>query len=296
MFFFSIVIPTFNRSDKISKCLDSIVCQSFKDYEVIVCDDGSTDNTIEIIETYKNKLANLQYIKIANSGWASKPRNEAMKIATGQWVCFLDSDDYWKCNKLEKTFTAIKNNKLAEIIYHDLAVVNNEGANLFTIKGRTLTPKKEFTDLLYRGNAIPLSSSVVKMNKIKEIGFFDEVDRKFKGEDLDYWLRASLLETNFLYIPEELGYYLKHDTNTYDEAFELNVLDIPEKYTNRLNKRQLNYFKQRTRYRLGLIHFGRNRFTEAKHYFKENIFNAALSIQVKSLIRLLQVFLKEQKG
>lgn len=294
MIFFSIIIPTYNREAILHRCLDSLICQTYKEFEVIICDDGSTDGTAAVIERYKDNFKKFTYIKISNSGSASKPRNEAIKIASGNWICFLDSDDWWYCNKLQVTAEQIGENPEVEILYHDLMVVNNQKEPVYTIKGRALKKETAFLELLYKGNAIPLSSSCVKKETLDKIGFFEEAG-VYKSEDSDFWIRAARLGTHFKYIPQILGYYLKHDGNTYDEAFEIHVLNIPAEYTSQLTKPQYRTFKKWTHYRMGLIHFQRKRYQEANKEFKAAISLTNAEISLKSFIRLLQLGIRKVK-
>jgi len=87
----SVIIPTYNRANFVTKAIDSVLAQAFNDYEIIVIDDGSTDNTREVLKPYRDKI---QYIHQKNSG-VSAARNAGIKIAKGEWIAFLDSDDEW---------------------------------------------------------------------------------------------------------------------------------------------------------------------------------------------------------
>lgn len=96
---FSIIIPTYNRAKRIKNCLDSILFQSYKDFEIIIVDDSSKDNTEQILQSYTD--TRIKYIKLfENSGGPNKPRNIGAKNAQGEWLVFLDSDDYLESNAL----------------------------------------------------------------------------------------------------------------------------------------------------------------------------------------------------
>ena len=97
--FFSIIIPTYNQANFLKKCLNSVFKQTFKNFEVIIIDNSSTDHTKEILSKYKKKIV---YKKINNKGVIAKSRNIGIKNSNGNWVAFLDSDDTWKNNKLER--------------------------------------------------------------------------------------------------------------------------------------------------------------------------------------------------
>ena len=94
---FSVIIPTFNRAYCLERAIDSVLNQSFKDFELIIVDDGSTDDTVEVLKKYQNKIS---YIKTKNLG-VSHARNVGIKKSRGEWIALLDSDDEWHENKLE---------------------------------------------------------------------------------------------------------------------------------------------------------------------------------------------------
>ena len=106
--FFSIVIPTFNQSNFLKEALNSVFNQDFKNFEVIVIDNYSSDETNKIIRTYKKKII---YKKIKNNGVIAKSRNLGIKKSRGKWIAFLDSDDLWSKNKLHKVYNYLKKRK-----------------------------------------------------------------------------------------------------------------------------------------------------------------------------------------
>src|SRR4030042_6253183 len=94
----SVIIPTYNRADCVTKSIDSVLSQTYNDYEIIVVDDGSTDNTRQILQSYVDKCL-IHYIYQDNAGCAAA-RNSGIRAAKGQWIAFLDSDDTWLPDKL----------------------------------------------------------------------------------------------------------------------------------------------------------------------------------------------------
>ena len=99
--FFSVIIPTYNHANYLKKALDSVLNQSFNNYEIIVIDDNSTDNTSAVVNSYKNKII---YKKIINNRIIGKSRNLGIEISKGEWLAFLDSDDEWLKDKLKIVF------------------------------------------------------------------------------------------------------------------------------------------------------------------------------------------------
>jgi len=118
--FFSIVLPTYNRAHLIETAVKSVLNQTFSDWELIIVDDGSTDNTRELIQTYQEKDARIRYIYQENQE-RSVARNNGIEKATGQYVCFLDSDDYFLKEKLASFFEAIQGQETTKLFYDALA-------------------------------------------------------------------------------------------------------------------------------------------------------------------------------
>ena len=107
--FYSVVIPTFNQAKYLNKAMRSVLNQTYKDFEVIIVDNYSTDETQKIIKKFKSKK--VKTIKFQNKGIIGASRNAAIKISKGKWIAFLDSDDMWHPNKLKIIFDEIKKNK-----------------------------------------------------------------------------------------------------------------------------------------------------------------------------------------
>ena len=124
----TIVCPTYNSEKFIRTTLDKVFNQTFNNYELIICDDGSTDNTINIIEEIFNDNKNIQCKLIRNKHKGpGAARNECIKHATGNWISFLDSDDLWEKNKLEVVVGVINKNKSKNFIFHNEAKIKLNG-------------------------------------------------------------------------------------------------------------------------------------------------------------------------
>ena len=102
----SVIIPTFNRAYLLGRAVESVLSQTYNNYEIIVVDDGSDDGTGEIIESFNKRV---RFFRIPHSG-VSKARNTGIEKAKGDWISFLDSDDYWLPQKLEKQMTYLNAN------------------------------------------------------------------------------------------------------------------------------------------------------------------------------------------
>ena len=199
---FSIIIPTYNRALDLKRALVSLTNQIYEKFEVLICDDGSTDNTFEIANEFKSKL-NINYKKIQNSGKPAIPRNLGIANAKGKYIAFLDSDDWWHENKLQLAFEYLE--KGADLVYSDFYKVKSLMEKEI-VKVRELEENITI-DLLKNGNAICNSSVVVRKSILDEVGFFNEGKEYIAWEDFDLWLRISKITNRFVHINQPLVYY-----------------------------------------------------------------------------------------
>ena len=116
--FFSVIIPTYNCADFLKRALSSVFIQTYQNFEVIVVDNSSTDNTEDVLNSFDDKKLTVK--KVNNNGIIAHSRNKGIENAKGKWVAFLDSDDIWKPEKLEKVSHAIVNNpEVIEKLYKE---------------------------------------------------------------------------------------------------------------------------------------------------------------------------------
>ena len=120
----SVIIPAYNCSKLIPNAIESVLGQTYSNLELIVVDDGSTDNTAEIILNYKNYNNNMKYI-YQNNGGVSKARNTGIKQSVGEYIAFLDADDIWDKNKLEIQMKVINNCKNIDMIFSSFKNTKN---------------------------------------------------------------------------------------------------------------------------------------------------------------------------
>lgn len=196
---FSVVIPTYNRALILEECLNSLTKQTFKDFEVLVCDDGSKDNTKEIFERFRQVL-DIRYLWEENWGGPSRPRNNGIKVAKGDWICFLDSDDSWLPEKLEivKQYT-----NDYDVITHGLHHLYNGVTDTKVWVRPIMTPV--FDNLLLKKNDIYNSSVCIRKSVLLQVNGFNE-DLKVV-EDYDLQLRVAKVTDRFFQIPMNLGTY-----------------------------------------------------------------------------------------
>ena len=224
-----VVIPTYNRASDLKRCLDSLVLQTFRDFEVRVCDDGSTDGSREVALSFKAVL-DLHYHWAENFGGPARPRNVGWQMSDAPYVAFLDSDDWWAPEKLEKSVHALE--KGADLVYHALWVISdpNISAKSALLPVRTLSAPV-FDKLLRYGNCIPNSSVVVKKVFLEVVGGFCEDPAFIAGEDFDCWLRIARLTDRFTCLAEAPGFYWDGGGNISSHRRMLCVLEsFQERY------------------------------------------------------------------
>jgi glycosyltransferase involved in cell wall biosynthesis len=178
--FFSIIIPTFNRAGFICKAVDSVLAQSFSNWELIIVDDGSTDNTSELISQYRDERIN--YFKTPNQERGAA-RNFGIEKAKGSWICFLDSDDYLLKHHFETAHTLISSNEVDKV-FHLNFEFRDSNDNLM-IPARTLP--NELNELLKIENPICCSAIFLEAKFISTLRF-SEVRELSGTEDYLYWL------------------------------------------------------------------------------------------------------------
>lgn len=125
----SIITPTYNCARFIEETIRSVQAQTYQNWEMIISDDCSTDNTREIIAPYLDSDKRIKYICNAKNSGAAITRNNALKLAQGRWIAFLDSDDLWLPEKLERQITFMKQNDYA-FSYHEYTEISEDGNNL----------------------------------------------------------------------------------------------------------------------------------------------------------------------
>jgi len=114
---FSVVVPTYNRSEVMRRSVASVLGQTYTDFEIIVADDGSTDHTNSVVQSFADNR--IRYLWLPNSGGPAKPRNVGIDEADSEWVCFLDSDDLWYPTKLEVVDQALALNPDVDAVSND---------------------------------------------------------------------------------------------------------------------------------------------------------------------------------
>lgn len=181
--FFTVVVPTYNREKFIAKTLTSICCQSFTDFQVIVVDDGSTDNTKQVLQPFLNDTRFL-YLKTLNRERAAA-RNTGIKHASGRYITFLDSDDLFLPNHLAIAFDKIENFPSLKVFHLSYEIQTSDN-----VINRMAVLPSPVNDALIDGNHLSCMGVFIESEVAKK-NLFDE-ERELSGsEDFELWIRLA---------------------------------------------------------------------------------------------------------
>lgn len=195
----SIVMPSYNTAKYIGDSIESVIAQTYRNWELLIVDDCSTDNSNEVIMGYQDPRIVLLKNK-KNSG-AALSRNYALREAKGKWVAFLDSDDTWVADKLEKQISYMKENGYA-FTFTDYRICLNGEWMPYINTGPNVVNKRKMYGYCY-------FSTITVMYDREKIGLIQIADLR-KNNDYAMWLQA--IEKSDAYrLPECLSYYIKHE-------------------------------------------------------------------------------------
>jgi glycosyltransferase involved in cell wall biosynthesis len=201
---FSVVIPAYNASPYITDCLNSVLAQSEIDFEVIVVNDGSTDNTAQMVSNFTDPRIHL--IHRSNGGLAAA-RNTGIRAAKGEFVAFLDADDRWCVEKLAAHKQALETQTTASVSYDWSAFIDTQGERTGLLMAQTqksLTPEALLLKN-YLGNG---STSVVRRSVLEANNGFDESLHRLVDQEL--WVRLAFNGHHFQLVPRQLTEYRIH--------------------------------------------------------------------------------------
>ncbi len=224
----SVIIPTYNRSHYLPEAIESVLNQTYKDFEIIVVDDGSTDDTRDAAKKYKEKV---RYIYQKNSGLPSA-LNTGIESSKGAYIAFLDDDDIWKESMLQRTVETLeKTREDVGATYVDCRYFKDSDKNKLIDKEMKHYSGDIFEKLL-QNNFIPVNTVLVKRVCIEKVGCFDETLPGYR--DWDLLLRIAFAGFKFEFIDEPLALIRVHDANMSSQLLRLKrgALKVIEKFEN----------------------------------------------------------------
>jgi glycosyltransferase involved in cell wall biosynthesis len=237
----SIIMPAYNASDYIAETILSVKNQTYTHWELIIINDGSTDNTEKKIQPFLKDDIRIKYLVKNNSG-VSHSRNVGMNNAQGEYISFIDADDVWLENNLKEKLIAIKN---CDAVYSECELINENSKPINKkLTGANLPLLEDI--LLLKGNYITAPSGVlIKKSTLDKIGNFDI--NLSNNADQDLWIRILLNDFKIKLIPKVLWYYRMHSNNM---SGNIALLESDSIYmfdkTYRNNSRFSNIFKRKS--------------------------------------------------
>lgn len=191
----SVIIPVYNAERTIKDTLDSVINQTYKNLEIICINDCSKDNSLEILNEYVKKDERIKVLSNEKNSGVAKTRNNGLKIATGEYIAFVDSDDIWNLTKTEKQIEFMLNNGY-KLSFTSVNFIDNDGKNT---RKSFIVPKEVSYKSLLKQNVITLSSAIIDKNVLKDRLFHnDELH-----EDFIMWLEILKEDTEKAYGLEE---------------------------------------------------------------------------------------------
>jgi teichuronic acid biosynthesis glycosyltransferase TuaG len=198
----SVIIPTWNRSEDTLCAVKSVLNQTYKDFEIIIVDDGSKDQTEDVFSKFPDKR--VRYIQIEHSGLPAKARNMGINNAKGEWIAFLDSDDEWVPEKLAIQVEYCKSHPDVGLVCSNAEVYQDSEFKKLFFKDENI--HDTLYSLFLYSNFIITSSVLVKRDLLHSIGWFSE-DPTLRGiEDFDLWVKICY-DNLFHYLDQPLLKY-----------------------------------------------------------------------------------------
>jgi glycosyltransferase involved in cell wall biosynthesis len=278
----SVVIPTYNSAALLKKAVQSVFNQIYQNFEVIVINNFSTDDTVDVINSFKDERIKL--INLDNEGIIGKSRNIGIKESKGGWIAFLDSDDLWDSGKLEECMKATTEHPEAILFAHKLR--NIKGGELIGVNELGSPPHNMYESLLFDGNKFATSSVVAKKFLLEKAGGFSERPDFAGVEDYDLWMRLSKLG-KFYFVNSVLGDYLIHDANFSSDIQTradhwLNVLEshFKELPSDKKFKRKIKAGKANVMFNAGWNNLKIGNFSESRKWFYKSFKTHPLSIKL----------------
>jgi len=208
----SVCIASYNHAKYLEEMLDSVLAQTFRDFEVIIVDDGSKDNSLEILQKYSSEFPKIKVFTHPdgkNKG-ISRTANLAIEKSSGEYIAFIGSDDIWYPQILEKQVELMETDAALGIVYAPAHLIDKNGNKLEGTIGEDVIGEKSPVEAIIKKNVIPAITVMVKRAALEKVGLYDE---KLVYSDWELWIRI-LEHYKIGYIDSPLTKYRIHNLNT----------------------------------------------------------------------------------
>jgi len=281
--FFSVIVPTFNRADFLHVAIQSVIQQTFTDWELLIVDDGSTDNTKEVVANFKD--ARVTYFYQENKE-RSAARNKGIELSNGKYICFLDSDDYFKSNRLTNLYYEIeKRNFPIALFYTGIAFQTNDTCIEKQYPSESDIYERIINDII--------GTPQVCIHKHILLKYQFNVKYNL-AEDLDLWTRIAL-KYDFIYIKSLSVVAVEHNSRSINSS-ENHFLKSLEVIKNVLNNNDIrSHIKKSTRqksisniyFKIGLFNIENKNKIKAIAYFFKSVFVNPFNNRTKHIAILI---------
>ena len=272
----------------LSEAIQSVISQTYTNWELIIVDNNSTDGTMD----YMNGLldSRIKYFRTINNGSIAASRNLGVNNSAGDWIAFLDSDDLWYPNKLSTCSNFFT--KENDFLYHHL---ERFGENIsFDYDDKFIVSKNlrrnAFKKLLIEGNTISTSSVVLRKNLLIEVGLMSE-ELSLKGiEDFHTWLKISRVSNRFKLVDDVLGYYRIHGDNITVKAEPRDPVEATGEFLIHLSKKEIGQRNSVRNYALGSYYSSIGNLGLGNQHLFKAFLNGTVQIKLKSVYHLAKIF------
>ncbi len=199
----SVIIPVYNQAEYLRAAIDSVLAQTWREFELIVVDDGSIDGTPDVIHSYGNQVFGFR----KENGGGASALNYGLRRARGRWIAWLSADDAWEPTKLGRQLEAVEGKPEVGLVYTDYIWIDRAGKPLRRFSMPTVSSRASRLLRLLWGSYVNGSSALIRREVFDQVGLFDERDRF--TPDYDFWLRLAM-DHEALRVPEPLVRYRIH--------------------------------------------------------------------------------------